>query len=85
MFANDVIEGIPDHPTEGTGEMNRTREVRQVYPESTGGVNRGGHLYMQTNEIRNAIIHHRWVTSGTLTEVERRLLKGRRDSAPPGL
>src|SRR5918999_311012 len=32
---------------------------------------RGGHLYMQTNETRNAIIHYRWSTSGTLTEVER--------------
>jgi 6-phosphogluconolactonase (cycloisomerase 2 family) len=32
---------------------------------------RGGHLYMQTNEIRNAIIHYRWAASGTLTEVER--------------
>jgi 6-phosphogluconolactonase (cycloisomerase 2 family) len=32
---------------------------------------RGGHLYMQTNETRNAIIHYRWAASGTLTEVER--------------
>src|SRR5262249_55471367 len=32
---------------------------------------RGGHLYMQTNETRNAIIHYRWEASGTLTEVER--------------
>jgi 6-phosphogluconolactonase (cycloisomerase 2 family) len=31
----------------------------------------GGHLYMQTNEIRNAIVHYRWSQSGTLTEVER--------------
>jgi 6-phosphogluconolactonase (cycloisomerase 2 family) len=32
---------------------------------------RGGHLYMQTNQTRNAIIHYRWAKSGTLTEVER--------------
>ena len=32
---------------------------------------RGGHLYMQTNEVGNAIVHYRWSTSGTLTEVER--------------
>jgi len=32
---------------------------------------RGGHLYMQTNEVRNAIIHYRWAASGALTEVER--------------
>src|SRR5215475_3727997 len=32
---------------------------------------RGGHLYMQTNEIRNAVIHYDWSASGALTEVER--------------
>ncbi len=31
----------------------------------------GGHLYMQTNEIRNSVVHYRWSASGTLTEVER--------------
>src|SRR5580700_3338500 len=31
----------------------------------------GGNLYMQTNEVRNAIVHYRWSASGTLTEVER--------------
>jgi hypothetical protein len=29
------------------------------------------HLYLQTNETRNAIIHYRWDASGKLTEVER--------------
>jgi 6-phosphogluconolactonase (cycloisomerase 2 family) len=31
----------------------------------------GGHLYMQTNEIQNSIVHYRWSTNGALTEVER--------------
>src|SRR5262245_52915377 len=31
----------------------------------------GGHLYMQTNEIRNSIVHYRLSTSGALTEEER--------------
>jgi 6-phosphogluconolactonase (cycloisomerase 2 family) len=31
----------------------------------------GGHLYMQTNEARNAVVHYRRSSSGTLTEVER--------------
>jgi 6-phosphogluconolactonase (cycloisomerase 2 family) len=31
----------------------------------------GGHLYMQTNEIHNSIVHYRWSASGTLAEVER--------------
>src|SRR5215469_12176653 len=32
---------------------------------------RGGHLYMQTNEVKNAIIHYDRSANGTLTEVER--------------
>ena len=31
----------------------------------------GGHLYMQTNEIQNAIIHYRRDAKGALTEVKR--------------
>src|SRR5215470_6063579 len=31
----------------------------------------GGHLYMQTNEIRNAIIHYSRSADGTITELER--------------
>ena len=32
---------------------------------------RGGHLYMQTNEVKNCIIHYHRSANGTLTEVER--------------
>jgi hypothetical protein len=32
---------------------------------------RGGHLYMQANEIKNAIIQYHRSANGTLTEVER--------------
>ena len=31
----------------------------------------GGHLYMQTNETRNSIIHYRRSPNGTITEMER--------------
>ncbi len=31
----------------------------------------GGHLYMQTNEIRNRVIHYCRAVDGTITEVER--------------
>jgi Lactonase, 7-bladed beta-propeller len=31
----------------------------------------GGHLYMQTNETRNAVVHYRRSASGKLTEIER--------------
>ena len=36
----------------------------------------GGHLYMQTNEIRNAVIHYLRSPSGTITEAERFLTGG---------
>jgi 6-phosphogluconolactonase (cycloisomerase 2 family) len=43
--------------------------------KAPGGVSksqpRGGHLYLQTNETKNAIIHYRWTADGKLTEVER--------------
>ena len=32
---------------------------------------RGGHLYIQTNEIKNAVVHYHRSATGTLTEVER--------------
>ena len=32
---------------------------------------RGGHLYMQTNEVSNAVVHYHRSANGTLTEVER--------------
>jgi len=38
---------------------------------------RGGHLYMQTNETRNCIVHYRLSANGTLTEVERIATGGR--------
>ena len=31
----------------------------------------GGHLYTQTNETGNAVIHYQWSASGALTEMER--------------
>jgi 6-phosphogluconolactonase (cycloisomerase 2 family) len=32
---------------------------------------RGGHLYMQTNEVKNAVVHYHRSANGSLTEVER--------------
>src|SRR5215831_14537508 len=39
--------------------------------EMTASNGQGGHLYMQTNEIRNVIVHYRRSANGTLTEIER--------------
>ena len=35
------------------------------------GMSRAGHLYMQTNEVRNCIIHYLRSPDGTITEAER--------------
>src|SRR5499426_908658 len=60
-------------------EDDMSKEMREMRMSTdtqiSGGIGmskeRGGHLYMQTNEIRNAIVHYGWSASGALTEVER--------------
>src|ERR1700747_1467215 len=50
-------------------EMSMSKEMGMSKEMSMNG--RGGHLYMQTNEVKNAIIHYHRSANGTLTEVER--------------
>ena len=50
-------------------DMGTSKEMGMSKEMSMNG--RGGHLYMQTNEIKNAIIHYHRSANGTLTEVER--------------
>jgi hypothetical protein len=46
--------------------------MQSMQPQtSNGNMRRGGHLYMQTNETRNCIIHYLRAPDGQLTEVER--------------
>jgi 6-phosphogluconolactonase (cycloisomerase 2 family) len=45
-------------------EMSMSREMGMSN-------HRGGHLYMQTNETRNVVVHYHRSANGTLTEVER--------------
>lgn len=40
-------------------------------PAMHGDMRNGGHLYMQTNEARNTVIHYHRSPNGTITEVER--------------
>src|ERR1700746_2189637 len=47
----------------GMKEMGMSKEM--------GMNSRGGHLYLQTNEVKNVIIHYHRSANGTLTEVER--------------
>src|SRR5262244_3339547 len=51
-------------------EMNMSKETGMS--KGKGMSNHGsGHLYIQTNEIRNCVIHYRRAADGTITEVER--------------
>jgi 6-phosphogluconolactonase (cycloisomerase 2 family) len=50
--------------------MNMAKEMNMASEKSMTS-QRDGHLYMQTNETKNAVVHYRWSASGTLTEVER--------------
>src|ERR1700740_3781512 len=50
-------------------EMSMSREMGMSKEMGMNG--RGGHLYMQTNEVKNTIIHYHRSENGTLTEVER--------------
>ena len=67
----------PGNPTEEkTGAMNMPKEMSmskepRMSKEMRMSNGHAGHLYMQTNEIQNAIIHYHRAANGTLTEVER--------------
>src|SRR4029077_13545705 len=49
--------------------MSKSQDMRMS--EMGMSVEDAGHLYIQTNEIRNAIIHYHRSANGTLTEVDR--------------
>src|SRR5262245_42696433 len=59
-----------DKPNFKKGEMSMSREM-DMSREMSMSNHRGGHLYMQTNEVKNCIIHYHRSANGTLTEVER--------------
>src|SRR4029077_13166349 len=50
-------------------DMGTSKEMGISKEMSTNG--RGGHLYMHTNEVKNALIHYHRSDNGTLTEGER--------------
>ena len=55
------------------GAAPRARSVPQMRMSKAVSTShpRGGHLYMQTNEVKNAIIHYHRSANGALSEVER--------------
>jgi 6-phosphogluconolactonase (cycloisomerase 2 family) len=65
-----VIAGLSYVLTGAAEPLASAQPKAPAAPESKSD-SRGGHLYMQTNETKNAIIHYRWAADGELTEVER--------------
>src|SRR5262249_49804022 len=52
-------------------DMGMSRQTTGGSAEMMARNGGGGHLYMQTNEIRNTVIHYHRSANGILTEVER--------------
>jgi 6-phosphogluconolactonase (cycloisomerase 2 family) len=53
-------------------------EKMETAPQKMGmsNVSSGGHLYMQTNEVKNAVVHYQRSAGGALKEVERVMTAG---------
>ena len=56
--------------------MSKSGEPASMEMQSHNGMSQGGHLYMQTNEINNSVIHYLRSPDGTITEAERVLTSG---------
>ena len=55
-------------------EMGMSKEKgmsKEMGMSSMSNGHGGGHLYMQTNEVKNVVVHYHRSATGTLTEVER--------------
>src|SRR5258708_28656693 len=65
----EVMSGLKEKGMSKEKRMNMSKEMSASKEMSMNG--RGGHLYMQTNEAKNCIIHYHRSTNGTLTEAER--------------
>src|SRR5262249_1250507 len=50
------------------GNMSKEMGISKLMGMPNG---RGGHLYIQTNEVKNAIIHYRRGDDGKITEIDR--------------
>jgi 6-phosphogluconolactonase (cycloisomerase 2 family) len=54
-----------------TGNMGMGSDKEAQMSPHKSGMARGGHLYLQTNEKRNCVVHYRRAPDGTLTEAAR--------------
>jgi Lactonase, 7-bladed beta-propeller len=70
MFGSgNQLKGGVNHMATAKMGMGSDKET-QMSPNKSG-MARGGHLYLQTNETRNCVVHYRRAADGTLTEAER--------------
>ena len=51
--------------------MEATESIGHSMSMEATAMVHGGHLYMQTNELRNAVVHYVRANDGVLTEAER--------------
>jgi hypothetical protein len=51
--------------------MERSMQMQPVHGDMSQNGHQDGHLYTQTNELRNAVVHYRRAANGTITEVDR--------------
>ena len=64
-------------PCMGHGEMSPAMTRGEMAPAMTQGkMAPVGHLYMQTNELRNAVVHYRRSANGAIEEVDRVSTRG---------
>ena len=54
-----------------SGQMDTPHQKMSASPGMRPSNGDSGHLYIQTNETRNVVIHYRRAQDGTITEVER--------------
>ena len=54
-----------------SNEMGMSRQTMGGSPEMRSSNGHGGHLYIQTNEIHNAVVHYRRSENGAIEEVDR--------------
>jgi 6-phosphogluconolactonase (cycloisomerase 2 family) len=57
-------------------KMDMSAEKQKNIRSGESGMGTAGHLYMQTNETRNSVVHYMRAANGNLTEVERVLTGG---------
>ena len=73
-MASEQSMGMPGQPAMGIGSapsMGAPTEQSMAVPVMGHEMNGVGHLYMQTNEVRNCVIHYHRSADGTIAEAER--------------